>query len=222
MNNEKEHETQQEKATGQFWQDKALPFFKSLLTDKIKRYYLIALVLQGLFLLLQFLPIMTIAVKARFNLLDGLTIKKETFSLFSFCKQDGDLFLFYLSCLLLLITSLKSTIPYFIRKTDKLTKGFFLAKLSVILLMIFFGITISAAIESAGQTILQVEKYAEIEASEIFSANFITILYPIIGIVLLLIVFHLSVLVKAQRQEDKVNARVAEELQKQKEQENIQ
>lgn len=218
MNNE----NQEQETKENFWQDRALPWLKSLLTDKIKRYYVIALFLQSLFFLLQFLPIMTIATKAELSLFSGLKIETKTFSLCSFCKEEGVLLVLFLIDLLLFVLSLKSTIPYFIRKTDKMKSGFFLAKLSVVFFMIFFAIVMNAAVESVGQTISQVEKYTEIEANELFSINFTTVLYAIVGIVLLLILFHLSVLVKAQRQQDKVNALVAEELQKKNEQGNIQ
>ena len=222
MNNENQEQETKEERTGNFWQDKALPFFKSLQTDKIKRYYVIALALQLLFLLLQFLPIMTLAIKAEVDLFGGLKMETKTFSLFSFCKEESVLLVLFLFDLFLFLLSLKSTIPYFIRKTDKMKGGFFLAKLSVVFFLVFFFIVMNAATETVGETITQIEKYTEVEVKELFSINFTTVLYAIVGVIVLFVLFHLSVLVKAQRQEDKVNARVAEELQKKNEQGNIQ
>ncbi|MBQ8685278.1 MAG: hypothetical protein IJ514_03800 [Clostridia bacterium] len=219
MNEEMQNEEQK---TGNFWQDKALPFLKGLWADKIKCLYMLVLFLQLLFLLLQFVPFIEIVTEAKISLFGGLEVTKEAFSVFSFAKKTGGVIILFLMVLTLFLLSLRGTVFYFIRKKDKMKNGFFLAKVAVVLYLILFGIFVSAALESVDSVASQVSKYAEVNVKGWFSLRFSAILYVIVGVVLFVMLQRLSVKVKAKKQEDKINARVAEELQKKNEAENAQ
>lgn len=213
MNEEMQNEERKEtKKTGNFWQDKALPFLERLWADKIARLYVCVLALQLLFLLLQFLPFIEVVTEAKMSLFNGLELNKEKFSVFSFSKKAGGLIFLFLLYLILFCWSLRSTISYFIRKKDKMKKGFLLAKIMVILYLAFFVLIISASLEGVDNVASKVSEYAEIDVKEWFSLKFSAFLYIIVGLSLLVMLQRLSKKVKEKKEEDKVNARVAEEL----------
>ncbi len=216
MNEEMQNEEQKEtEKTGNFWQDKALPFLKRLWADKITCLYMLVLFLQLFFLLLQFVPFIEIVTEAKISLFGGLKINKEKFSMFSFAKKTGGVIFLFLIDLILFCLSLRSTISYFIRKKDKMKKGFLLAKIAVIFYLILFIIIISASLDSVDAVASQVREYTEINAKEWFSLKFSAVLYVIVGLTLFVMLQRLSIKVKEKKEEDKINARVSEELKKQ-------
>lgn len=219
MNNENQETKEQQ--TGNFWQDKMLPWLKALWADKIKCLYILALSLQLLFLLMQFMPIMNVVTSAKTSFLGGLQIKKEKFSIMGLCKEVPGLIVLFIFDLILFGLSLKSTLTYFISKYDKMKSGFGLAKVATIFILIFFGIIVAV-----GSTVAEVadnlEEMLVANGDKIFSLTFGGHLYWLIGLALLIVFFVLSVKVKEKKQEDKVNALVAEELQKKNEQGNMQ
>ena len=91
-------------------------------------------------------------------------------------------------------------------------KGFLLAKIAVIFYLILFIIIISASFETAENLASKVSEYAETDANEWFSLKFSAFLYVIVGLTLFVMLQRLSKKVKEKKEEDKVNARVAEEL----------
>ena len=216
MNEEMQNEEQKEtEKTGNFWQDKALPFLERLWADKLTCLYMLVLFLQLFFLLLQFIPFIEVVTEVKMNLFNGLELNREKFSVFSFSKETGGVIFLFLLYLIFFCWSLRSTISYFIRKKDKMKKGFLLAKIAVIFYLILFIIIISASFDSVDAVASQVSEYTEINAKEWFSLKFSAVLYVIVGLTLFVMLQRLSIKVKAKKEEDKINARVAEELKKQ-------
>lgn len=213
MNEEMQNEEQKEtEKTGNFWQDKALPFLERLWADKLTCLYMLVLFLQLFFLLLQFIPFIEVVTEVKMSLFNGLEFNKKKFSVFSFSKETGGVIFLFLLYLIFFCWSLRSTISYFIRKKDKMKKGFLLAKTMVILYLGLFILIISASFETAENLASKVSEYAETDANEWFSLKFSAFLYVIVGLTLFVMLQRLSKKVKEKKEEDKVNARVAEEL----------
>ena len=230
MNNgiEQNEEAKEMQQTGNIWQDKILPFLKALWADKIKCLYILALFLQVLFLLLQFLPIMNILTEAEFSLFGGLKIKTETLSMFELAKMmdkelSANVFMFlYIVCLAInFFAFFKRTVPYFVRKKDKIGKGFLGAQVSLIVHMLFFLLFASLASGMANEVLSELSGYYESSEVSLFSLTVLGNLYWIVALSLFIVQWVLSIKIKEKKEEDKINARVVEELQKKSEEGNV-
>ncbi len=204
MNNENQQEQEtKEQKTGNFWQDK-LAKFKNLVTNaklleskKIKILYIIALSLQALFLIFQFIPIMEVATQFKISLFGAKIHKVENRAMIRFPlpEQLNGFFFYvlYIVSFILFLCSFNSTITYFVRKRCKMEKGFFLIKLSVICMLGSMGLGIKALSNWAEE----METEYHIAANEIFTViQSPMVLYVVIGILLLIVVWYLSIIRK--------------------------
>ena len=139
MQNEKQKETEK---TGNFWQDKALPFLERLWANKIMCLYVCVLALQLLFFLLQFLPIVNMVTKAEVGFFSGVNLEMEKLSMLGVAKRmDKELgasiftFFFIVSTAINFFCFFTRTVPYFVRKKDKIGKGFILPQIFLIFYM---------------------------------------------------------------------------------------
>ncbi len=181
MNNEnrQEQETKEQK-TSNFWSD-VLKKAQKAEKRKLTYLYIAALLLQIIFLVFQFVPILKV--------LDGFKIRKLGMITMKLPKNDSALetlgVLSYILGIVCLLISFISTISYFIRKTAKMKSGFFLAKLGVILILLAFFLFSRIW-----------DKYGIFYEIILFSA----ILYVIIGLALLIILWYLSAIRKTKKQ----------------------
>lgn len=220
MNNEiqQEQETEESKKTGNFWQDKAWPYLKELWDDKIKCLYILTFALQLFFLLLQFIPVMNMVTDVNASLFGGVKVEMEKLSLIGFCQEVPGVVVLFIFDLVLFALSLKCTATYFIRKHDKMKSGFALAKVATIFILIFYFIIIAIGSAVAAEVYEESSKYLG-DVDKVFSLTAGGHLYWIVGLALLISLFVLSIKVKEAKEEERVAARVEDELKKKNEQE---
>lgn len=229
MNNENQQEqsTEESQKTGNFWQDKALPFLKDIWDDKIKCWYMLILFLQVFFLLLQFIPIMKIATEVKIALFGDMRVEVENFSMFGFIEKiaeemSGFEVFYVIATIAFFLASFVKTIPYFVRKRDNIGRGFLGVQIGLILYMLFFLIFVMSGKEMA----TSMERNGiELEKNEIFSLTFGGHLYWIVAVALFAAEWVLTIRIKEEKineeVETRVNARVAEILRKQKIEESL-
>lgn len=186
-----------------------LRLVKDTWADKVKCLYILTLALQVLFILLQFIPMMTVSTEIKESFLSGYKITTEDLSIFGFCRKEGFLFVWYLLHLALFAISVKCTVGYFVRKRDKMKSGFLLAKIITILMLLLFVVIVVVAQET-------VADYTEYGA--VCELKFAGHLYWLTAVALIVALFVISVKVKEVKEEEKVAARVQEELRKKEEQ----
>ena len=220
---EQNQETQSANQTDNFLKNEKFSNLKAFWTDKITYLHILTLVLQVLFLVLQFLPIMNIAMEAKFSFFGGLKIKTETLSMLGFARMIDEglnmsLFLFYyvlIVCYFVLICT--RTLPYFIRKKDRLGKGFLKVQVVLAFCMLFFLSCILIGNGMANEVMSEVGEYYEGSKASLFSLTTAGNLYWIVGIILFIVQGVLSAMIKGKKEE----LRMAEMYQKKNEKESV-
>lgn len=226
MNKEIEHnqETQAANQADKFLRNETFSNLKAFWTDKITYLYILTLVLQVLFLVLQFLPIVNMITRAEYSFFGGLKIETEKLSMLGAAKLiDEELnasvfMLFYgvlTACYFVLIC--QRTIPYFIRKKDKLGKGFLRAQVVLIFYILFFLLFIVLANSIVNGILSEFGEYTEISKSSYSSLTKLGNLYWLVAIILFIVQWALSIKIK----EKKEALRIAEMFQKKNEKESV-
>lgn len=175
------------------FKEKLVIWLKETWKDKLKCLYLAVLILQGLFALLQLLPMMELTTSIKVSA-TGYESVEKMFSMITFCAEEGGILVLLIGMFILFGFSLKSTIGYFVRKNEKRFGGFLMAKTSVILLLLWFLFIFSAAKD-------QIREYAEYGG--IFRLTFFGHLYWIVAVCLIVLLFVLAFKVKRIKKEEK-------------------
>ena len=187
----KQEETQNEES-------KFMKTLKNIWSDKLKCLYILTLFLQILFLILQFVPIVSLPESTIFS---GV-VKTEEFSMMSLSSENGGLMFFSIFFLILFGISLRSTLSYFVKKGSNRYAKFGMAKTSVILLLLWYVFIVFNAIEA-------IDDFSE-SAEVFFSAH----LYWVLAVALLVLYFIVGSLAQERKEEEKVEERVQVELSK--------
>ncbi len=188
----KQEETQSEES-------KFMKTLKNIWSDKLKCLYIFTLFLQILFLIFQFVPIVSLPTHAIY----GKVIKTEEFSMMSFSSENGGLMFFFVFFLALFGISLRSTLGYFVKKGPNRYAKFGMAKTSVILLLLWYVLIIFAGIGEIGN-----------EFSESVELFFSAHLYWVLAVALLVLFFIVGSLAQERKEEEKVAEKVQAELDK--------
>lgn len=180
-------------------ESKFMKALKNIWSDKLKCLYILTLTLQILFLILQFVPIVSVPTHAMF----GEVIKTEEFSMMSFSSENGGLMFFFILFLALFGISIKSTLSYFVKKGPNKYTKFGLAKTGVILLLLWYVLIVFVG-------------FAEIddEFSDAVELFFGAHLYWIVAVALLVLYFIVGSLAQERKEEEKVAQKVQAELDK--------
>lgn len=193
--NERE-ETEQETQSGE---NKFMKALKNIWSDKLKCLYILTLTLQILFLILQFVPIVSVPTQAMF----GAVIKTEEFSMMSFSSENGGLMFFFILFLALFGISLKSTLSYFVKKGPNRYAKFGLAKTGVILLLLWYVLIVFVGFGAIDE-----------EFSDAVELFFGAHLYWVVAVALLALYFIVGSLAQERKEEEKVAEKVQAELDK--------
>ncbi len=189
----KSEETQNEES-------KFMKALKNIWSDKLKCLYILTFTLQILFLILQFVPIVSVPTHALF----GAVIKTEEFSMMSFSSENGGLMVFFILFLALFGISLKSTLGYFVKKGPNKYAKFGLAKTSVILLLLWYVLIVFVGFGAIDD-----------EFSDAVELFFGAHLYWVVAVALLVLYFIVGSLAQERKEEEKVAEKVQAELEKQ-------
>ncbi len=209
--------TEAQKKQRKTFKDKAIEFFKSLLTDKIKCLCAITLLLQIVFIILQFVPVAFCTTSAKqivlFNTVVDVEITNEKISVCSLLGKDGGTSAIFWTIFACIILSLKDTLGYFLRTGEARYNKLRTVKGSSIGCLILYVIASSSGQEMA-------EKYAEY--GSIYQATAGGTWYVILAVAILVCAFVLSAWIKTQKEKERIEAKVQEELQKERNEQNEQ
>ena len=174
-------------------------FLEKLLSDKLKCLYLITLVLQVVFIVLQFVPFVSLPS------IQGLLLGKgsrEEYSMLRFHQESGLMFIFIL-LMFLYAFSFAGTLGYFVKKGQNRYTKFRLAKTSVILMLLWYVIIFCGALSEVSEELYE-------KATLTFGGH----LYWIVAVALLVLFFITGFLSQQQKEDEKVAERVQAELDK--------
>lgn len=196
---------------------KALDFFRSLRTDKIKCLHLITVVLQIVFIILQFVPVAFCTTSAKqiilFNEVVDVEITNEKISICSLLAKNGGTSTIFWVIFACIVLSLKDTLGYFFRTGEARYNKLRTVKSTSIGCLILYAIASSIGQEMA-------EKY--IKYGSVYQATAGGTWYVILAVAILVCAFVLSSWIKAEKEKAKIEAKVQEELRKEREVQNEQ